>query len=135
MNIGMRYTLTAMNAHDLPALLALFGERFARQFRAKAEKRAAKGKELGGGARWRRWAGLVQRRPLVSLVLAVAALGALSAPALDLRLGFADAGNDAAKTTSRKAYDLLADGSPGFNGRSSSSRRATARRARRSRGR
>ncbi|MEU8291246.1 MMPL family transporter [Streptomyces sp. NRRL F-5527] len=101
----------------LPALLALFGKRFARQFRAKAEKRAAKGKELGGGARWRRWAGLVQRRPLVFLIVSVAALGALSAPALDMRLGFADAGNDPAATTSRKAYDLLADGfGPGFNG-------------------
>ncbi|MEU1272167.1 MMPL family transporter [Streptomyces sp. NPDC005799] len=101
----------------LPALLALFGKRFARQFTAKAARREAKGKPVEGGARWRRWAGLVQRRPLVALLLAVAALGALAAPAVDLRLGFADAGNDPAKTTSRKAYDLLADGfGPGFNG-------------------
>ncbi|MEU3341762.1 MMPL family transporter [Streptomyces sp. NPDC006668] len=101
----------------LPALLALFGKRFARQFTAKAARREAKGKPVEGGARWRRWAGLVQRRPLVALLLAVAALGALAAPATDLRLGFADAGNDPAKTTSRKAYDLLADGfGPGFNG-------------------
>ncbi|MER5915157.1 MMPL family transporter [Streptomyces sp. NPDC001982] len=101
----------------LPALLALFGKRFARQFAAKARKREAKGKPVEGGDRWRSWARLVQRRPLVSLVLAVAALGALAAPAMDLRLGFADAGNDPAKTTSRKAYDLLADGfGPGFNG-------------------
>ncbi|WP_371671454.1 MMPL family transporter [Streptomyces sp. NBC_00289] len=101
----------------LPALLALFGKRFARQFTAKARKRTAKGKPIEGGDRWRAWAGLVQRRPLVSLLLAVAALGALAAPALDLRLGFADAGNDAAGTTSREAYDLLADGfGPGFNG-------------------
>jgi RND superfamily putative drug exporter len=101
----------------LPALLALFGKRFARQFTAKAARREAKGKPVEGGARWRRWADLVQRRPLVALLLAVAALGALAAPAADLRLGFADAGNDPAKTTSRKAYDLLADGfGPGFNG-------------------
>ncbi|MFE1914178.1 MMPL family transporter [Streptomyces anandii] len=101
----------------LPALLALFGKRFARQFTAKAARRTAKGRPVEGGARWRAWAGLVQRRPLVSLVLAVAALGALAAPALDLRLGFADAGNDPAKTTSRKAYDLLGEGfGPGFNG-------------------
>ncbi|MZD06252.1 MMPL family transporter [Streptomyces sp. SID5785] len=101
----------------LPALLALFGKRFARQFTAKAARRAEKGKSVEGGARWRRWAGLVQRRPLASLLLAVVALGALAVPALDLRLGFADAGNDPAKTTSRKAYDLLAQGfGPGFNG-------------------
>ncbi|MFI6942074.1 MMPL family transporter [Streptomyces sp. NPDC050418] len=101
----------------LPALLAVFGRRFARQFTAKAARRTAKGKPAAGGARWRRWAGLVQGRPLGALLVAVVALGALAAPALDLRLGFGDAGNDPAKTTSREAYDLLAQGfGPGFNG-------------------
>ncbi len=34
-----------------------------------------------------------------------------------MRLGSADAGNNPADTTTRKAYDLLADGfGPGFNG-------------------
>jgi RND superfamily putative drug exporter len=60
---------------------------------------------------------LVQRRPWPSVVVAVAALLALSAPALDMQLGFADAGNDAKATTSRQAYDLLTTGfGPGFNG-------------------
>ncbi|MGW5869080.1 MMPL family transporter [Streptomyces sp. NPDC055239] len=100
----------------LPSLLAIFGKRFARQFTAKAQKRTDKGKPAPGTG-WRRWAGFVQRRPLAVLVLAVAALGALAAPALDMRLGFADAGNDPAKSTSRSAYDLLAEGfGPGFNG-------------------
>ncbi|MFD4764075.1 MMPL family transporter [Streptomyces sp. NPDC058439] len=101
----------------LPALLAIFGKRFARQFTAKAAKREAKGKSTASGDRWRTWSRLVQRRPLVSLLLAVVALGALAAPALDMRLGFADAGNDPTASTSRSAYDLLADGfGPGFNG-------------------
>ncbi|MFE9770404.1 MMPL family transporter [Streptomyces sp. NPDC005931] len=101
----------------LPALLSLFGERFARQFRARADKRAAKGRAVEGGAAWRRWSQAVQRRPLASLLLAVAALGALAVPALDLRLGFGDAGNEPPASTSRKAYDLLAEGfGPGFNG-------------------
>jgi RND superfamily putative drug exporter len=53
----------------------------------------------------------------VALLIPVAALLALASPALDLRLGFADAGNDAGSTTSRQAYDLLAEGfGPGFNG-------------------
>jgi uncharacterized membrane protein YdfJ with MMPL/SSD domain len=44
--------------------------------------------------------------------IAVAALLALSAPAL----GIADAGSDPTATTSRAAYDLLAEGfGPGFN--------------------
>ncbi|GAA2352107.1 hypothetical protein GCM10010246_45880 [Streptomyces cuspidosporus] len=44
------------------------------------------------GRRWRALAGAVQRRPLPALLAAVVALLALSAPALSLRLGFADAG-------------------------------------------
>jgi RND superfamily putative drug exporter len=51
------------------------------------------------------------------LVPAVLVLVTLSLPALSLRLGFADAGTDAPEKTTRKAYDLLADGfGPGFNG-------------------
>ena len=41
----------------------------------------------------------------------------LAAPALGLRLGASDAGNDPAAQTTRKAYDLLAEGfGSGFNG-------------------
>ncbi|MGK5533683.1 MMPL family transporter [Streptomyces sp. URMC 129] len=100
----------------LPALLGVFGKRFARQFTARAARRAAKGRAPEGTA-WRRVGTAVQRRPLAALLLAVTALGALAAPALGLRLGFADAGNDPAGSTSRKAYDLLSEGfGPGFNG-------------------
>ncbi|MBO8188694.1 MMPL family transporter [Streptomyces spirodelae] len=99
----------------LPALLALFGRRIQRQVLGRAEKSAAKGKE--DGARWRQLAAAVQRRPLPALLAALIALLALSAPALGIRLGFSDAGNDARTTTSRQAYDLLAEGfGPGFNG-------------------
>jgi RND superfamily putative drug exporter len=54
---------------------------------------------------------------LPALLVALVALLALSAPALGMRLGFADAGNDPRSSTSRQAYDLLAEGfGPGFNG-------------------
>ncbi|NGO12074.1 MMPL family transporter [Streptomyces sp. HC44] len=99
----------------LPALLALFGNRIQRHVRRRAARAEAKGREEG--RRWRRLASAVQRRPLPALLAAVVALLALSAPALGMRLGFADAGNDPASSTSRKAYDLLAEGfGPGFNG-------------------
>ncbi|MFJ6570739.1 MMPL family transporter [Streptomyces sp. NPDC091292] len=99
----------------LPALLALFGKRIQRHVHKQAARAEAKGRE--SGRRWRALASAVQRRPLPALLAAVVALLALSAPALGLRLGFADAGNDAPTSTSRKAYDLLADGfGPGFNG-------------------
>ncbi|MBC9718300.1 MMPL family transporter [Streptomyces sp. TRM66268-LWL] len=96
----------------LPALLGIFGSRLQRQ----VAKRAAKAKRVEG-AGWRRWATGVQRRPWAALLVSVVALGALAAPATGMRLGFADAGNDATTTSSRQAYDLLAEGfGPGFNG-------------------
>jgi RND superfamily putative drug exporter len=50
---------------------------------------------------------------LVSLAVMVA----LALPVFSLRLGSSDAGNNASSTTTRKAYDLLAQGfGPGFNG-------------------
>ncbi|MGW1996567.1 MMPL family transporter [Embleya sp. NPDC001921] len=100
----------------LPALLGVFGERFARQFTARAAGRAGRGRRPEG-TMWRAIANAVQRRPVLALLVGVLGLGALAAPALTLRLGFADAGNDAPDTTSRRAYDLLAQGfGPGFNG-------------------
>ncbi|MFC0531893.1 MMPL family transporter [Phytohabitans kaempferiae] len=96
----------------LPALLAIFGRRIERGVRRRAGR--ARGPE---GDRWRRWAAAVQRRPWAAALVSVAALLAITAPAFGIRFGFADAGNDAPSTTSRQAYDLLAEGfGPGFNG-------------------
>lgn len=96
----------------LPALLTLFGKRIERS----VLKHAAKARRTPGDG-WRKLAGLVQRRPWTPLLLGVTALVVLCLPALDLRLGFADAGTDDPAKTSRKAYDLLAQGfGPGSNG-------------------
>jgi RND superfamily putative drug exporter len=57
-----------------------------------------------------RWSRVVQRRPLAAAVAGLAVLLALAAPVLGLRLGFPDAGNDRAETTTRQAYDLMAKG-------------------------
>jgi len=96
----------------LPALLALFRNRL----RRNVERKAARA-EVAEGTRWRAWARGVQRRPRLALAVPVVALIALATPAVDMRLGFADAGNDAQAKTSRQAYDLLAEGfGAGFNG-------------------
>src|SRR5829696_2480153 len=96
----------------LPAPLGVFGRRLERSVRRRPERA-----RHADGERWRRWSALVQRRPWPALIGAVAVMLALSAPALDMRLGFADAGSDAPSTTSRQAYDLLAEGfGPGFSG-------------------
>jgi RND superfamily putative drug exporter len=59
----------------------------------------------------------VSRRPAVLAVIAAVLMVFLAYPFLSLRLGLSDAGNDPASSSTRKAYDLLADGfGPGFNG-------------------
>lgn len=100
----------------LPALLGIFGPRFARQFARRARRRTVKGKAAAGTG-WRRLATAVQRRPTAALLAGTILVGALAIPALSVRLGFSDAGSDPADSTSRQAYDLLAEGfGPGFNG-------------------
>jgi RND superfamily putative drug exporter len=66
---------------------------------------------------WARWARTIQRRPWPVAIAGLAILLVLAVPAAGLRLGVADAGNDPAKFTTRRAYDLLSQGfGPGFNG-------------------
>src|SRR5438067_1693711 len=94
----------------LPALLMFTGKRVGR-VRQRARRREPR------VAFWLRWVGLVQRRPVLAALGSSALLLALAAPALGLRLGASDAGNDPAKNTTRHAYDLLAEGfGSGFNG-------------------
>ena len=67
-------------------------------------------------SRWYRWSRVVQHRPWVAAVGALAVLLVLAAPLLSLRLGFPDASNDPPGYTTRKAHELLADGfGPGFS--------------------
>jgi putative drug exporter of the RND superfamily len=64
-----------------------------------------------------RWSRVIQHRPWTAVTLGTAALVSLALPVFGLRLGFSDEGNYAEDTTTRQAYDLLADGfGPGFNG-------------------
>jgi putative drug exporter of the RND superfamily len=59
----------------------------------------------------------VQRRPWTAVFAGTAILLVLAAPALGLRLGFPDEGNNPAGTTTRQAYDLISEGfGPGANG-------------------
>jgi RND superfamily putative drug exporter len=64
-----------------------------------------------------RFAGAMDRRPLVALVASLVALAVLAAPLTGIRFGFPDAGNEPAEATQRQAYDLVADGfGAGANG-------------------
>jgi putative drug exporter of the RND superfamily len=95
----------------LPALLTFVGKRVGRSRRRSSRPRQAR------EGFWTRWVGLIQRRPAWAALASTALLLALAAPALGLRLGASDSGNDPASQTTRKAYDLLAAGfGDGFNG-------------------
>ena len=100
----------------IPALLGMIGMRaLSRRERRKLAERGPSDPKLDGF--WPRWAQFVQdhRVPLAAAALVV--MLALAIPALALRLGSSDAGQDPASSTTRKAYDLLAKGfGPGFNG-------------------
>ena len=66
---------------------------------------------------WYRLSRVVQRRPWQSVIGCTLILGILAIPLFGLRLGFSDEGNFPEDTTTRKAYDLVADAfGPGFNG-------------------
>jgi putative drug exporter of the RND superfamily len=103
----------------LPALLGVFGMRvLSRRQRRQLRKLAAEsGRVVPQGRLWVRWAGNVQRRPAILAVVAAAVMVVLAIPVLSLRLGSSDQGNDPSSSTTRQAYDLLAEGfGPGFNG-------------------
>ena len=64
-----------------------------------------------------RWSRVMQRRPLLAGIAALAVLLALAAPAVDMRFGMPDAGNGSEDLTSRRAYDLISEGfGAGANG-------------------
>jgi RND superfamily putative drug exporter len=112
----------------LPALLTGLGPRLARPSR-RARRRAARASAAGaqtngeaaaaapGGGAWLRWSMFVERRPRTIAVAATSVMLLIAAPAIALRLGSSDAGNDPAGQTTHKAYELLAQGfGEGFNG-------------------
>jgi RND superfamily putative drug exporter len=104
----------------LPAVLGMLGPRVLsrRQRRRLASPRAlslASSREPGGW--WGRWSQVVAARPTVLGVVALGLMALLAIPGLTIRLGTADAGNNAHTTSSYQAYEMLADGfGPGFNG-------------------
>lgn len=123
----------------LPALLGFAGERLrpkpSRRVRRAAAKAAAAAVAAGDPEVTRRradvvaaaeqkpnrfftgWVRLVTKVPAVTVALVVVAMGALSFPALDLRLALPDAGVMAKEDPARVTYDLVSEHfGDGFNG-------------------
>jgi len=97
----------------LPAMLGFVGRRI------DALRIPGSGARVAAhrSTRWLSYSRAIQRRPWTAVLAALAVILALALPVTDFRLGFPDAGNDPASTTTRKAYDLVAAGfGPGANG-------------------
>jgi RND superfamily putative drug exporter len=96
----------------LPAILSLLGDRID-SGRIVGRRRSPKPAEATA---WWRLAHRIAARPWPYLVVGSLLLLALAAPALSLRTGFPDAGDNPKGQTERSAYDLLSDGfGPGVN--------------------
>jgi RND superfamily putative drug exporter len=66
---------------------------------------------------WYRWSRLIQGHPLPAAAAGLLILLVLASPVFAMQLGSSDARSRPTSDTTRRAYDLLADGfGPGFNG-------------------
>ncbi len=96
----------------LPAMLSRVGSRIDR-----LKLPGTKGTSGQEGRQWSRWSAMIQRRRWPAAIGATAFLLLLAVPVTQIEIGNADAGTDLDETTTRQAYDLLAEGfGPGFNG-------------------
>ena len=96
------------------AILTLLASLVVRPLRRAVPRRVAKPVRETYAYRWSR---TIQRRPLRWLIGATALLLVLAAPVTSMRLGWSDEGNFPEDTTTRQAYDLMAQGfGSGFNG-------------------
>ncbi|MFF5936836.1 MMPL family transporter [Streptomyces sp. NPDC012508] len=100
----------------LPALLSLIGMRALsrRERRQLAEHGPQPELPTGFAARW---SAFVERHPKLLGAVAAVVMLVLALPTFSLHLGTSDQGNGPATSTTRQAYDLLAEGfGPGVNG-------------------
>ncbi|MGZ9933559.1 MMPL family transporter [Streptomyces sp. NC-S4] len=100
----------------LPALLSYIGMRaLSRRERRRLAAEGPRPEQTSGFAA--RWSAFVERHPKLLGAFATAVMLVLALPTLSLHLGTSDQGNNPATSTTRQAYDLLAEGfGPGTNG-------------------
>jgi RND superfamily putative drug exporter len=105
--------MVAISLMVLPAMLRVAGP-YLDRWKVPGLKPPSADSTTGMGYHWSRF---VQRYPVICFALSLGFLLLLAAPALDLRLGTSDAGNNPESFTSRRAYDLITEGfGAGANG-------------------
>jgi len=104
--------LAALTA--LPALLSRFGDRIGRHTSRVSRQRDTVAAQPG---LWLRWSHAVARHPWRGVLAGLLIMLGLAVPALSLRAGTSDAGNDSPGKTTRVAYELVTRGfGAGHNG-------------------
>ncbi|MCK9899999.1 MMPL family transporter [Frankia sp. Cpl3] len=100
----------------LPALLGFYGRKvLSRRERRRIDANGPEPEQPSGF--WWRWAKGVERRPAILAVVTAAAIAVIAIPFFSLRLGSSDLGNGSDSKSTKRGYELLADGfGPGFNG-------------------
>ncbi len=115
--IGVSFTMLAALTL-LPAFLSFIGPRV--MSRKQRRNLAANGPRIVGAGNkgfWPKWADFIRSRPILPAIVALVVVVLIALPFFSMRLGISDQGNDPTSTTTRQAYDLLAEGfGPGFNG-------------------
>ncbi|HEY6779048.1 MAG TPA: MMPL family transporter [Thermoleophilaceae bacterium] len=110
MGLGSAILVATVALGAVTVLPVLMGA-FARRLRPRRQEHVAP------SAAFSRWGSLLTRRPWVAAGAGALILVVLATPFASLRLGQPDDGNDPTGTTTRAAYDKLAEGfGPGFNG-------------------
>lgn len=84
----------------LPAMLGFAGDRL-------LPRPARTHRDFNAASRW--WVGVVTRVPLLTILLVVAGLGALSLPARDLELALPNSGQNPPGAADRVAFDLISE--------------------------
>jgi len=99
----------------LPALLSLLGLKVLPR-KQRAAVRAGQFEDFHAKGFWARWSEFVANRRGVTALAGLVVMVALSIPFFSMRMGHADQGNDRSNTTTRKGYDLIAQGfGKGYN--------------------
>jgi RND superfamily putative drug exporter len=118
--MGLMVALTvlvmiAISLTLLPALLGFAGHKIDALRLPRIRRRTRRA--VGSETMWHRWGRHVAARPWRYVLGGGAVLALLAVPLFSLRLGMTDNGTSPESLTTRRAYDLLADGfGPGFNG-------------------
>ncbi|WP_405998317.1 MMPL family transporter [Streptomyces sp. NBC_00829] len=100
----------------LPALLSCIGMKaLSRRERRRLREHGPQPERPTGFAA--RWSAFVERKPKLLGAVAAVVMLVLALPTFSLHLGTSDQGNGTSSSTTRQAYDLLAEGfGPGVNG-------------------